>query len=106
LEDEEMISEYVLGGALIFMSLVLVILVLMQTGKDKSLSGAIGGGSTDTYYGKGKGAGRDKLLARLTIVAAVIFAGLIVATFVVFARGEQWIVAAEAARDAAAKAAG
>ena len=51
-----MISEYVLGGALIFMSLVLVILVLMQTGKDKSLSGAIGGGSTDTYYGKGKGA--------------------------------------------------
>lgn len=101
-----MISEYVLGGALIFMSVILVILVLMQSGKDKSLSGTIGGGSTDTYYGKGKGKSREKLLARLTVVCAVIFALLIVATFVWFSYGEQWIVAAETARDAAAKAAG
>ena len=101
-----MISEYVLGGALIFMSVVLVILVLMQSGKDKSLSGTITGGSSDTYYGKGKGHNRDKLLSRLTVVAAVIFAALIVATFVWFAHGEQWIIAAEEARDAAATAAG
>ena len=101
-----MISEYVLGSLLIVMSVVLMILVLLQSGKDKKLSGTIAGGSTDTYYGKGNSMGREKLLTRLTVVAAVIFAGLIVATFVVFARGEQWIVAAEAARDAAAKAAG
>ena len=83
-----MISEYLLGGALIFMSVVLMILVLMQSGKDNQLSGTITGGSSDTYYGKGRAQSREKLLARLTIVAAVIFAGLIVATFVVFARYE------------------
>ncbi|MBR6727428.1 MAG: preprotein translocase subunit SecG [Clostridia bacterium] len=103
-----MISEYVLGGALIFMSVILVLLVLMQTGKDKSLSGTISGGSADTYYGKGKAQRRDKLLARLTIIAAVIFAILILVTFVWFSYNEQWILqgvkdrAAEAAANAAA----
>ena len=51
LEENEMISEYLLGGALIFMSVVLMILVLMQSGKDNKLSGTITGGSSDTYYG-------------------------------------------------------
>ena len=36
--------EYVLGGILIAMALFLTVIVLMQTGKDKRLSGSIAGG--------------------------------------------------------------
>ena len=95
--------EYLLGGGLIGLSVILTILVLMQSGKDKKLSGTIAGGSSDTYYGKGKGHSREKILARLTVVAAVAFAILIVVTFVVFSRCEKWIAeaVAEAAKEAA-----
>ena len=35
--------QYILGGALILLSVVIVILVLMQSGKEKGLSGTIAG---------------------------------------------------------------
>ena len=62
------IWQYVLGGLLILLAVVLVALILKQTGKEKGLSGTISGGSTETYFGKSKSASKDKILAVLTIV--------------------------------------
>lgn len=63
--------QYVLGGILIFVSLVLMVLILFQSAKDKSLSGTITGGA-DTFFGKSKTGDRDKLLSKLTVVFAVV----------------------------------
>ena len=78
--------QYVLGISLIVMALALVLLVLFQSSKDKSLSGSITGGSSDTYYGQNKGRSRDKLLARATIVVAALFIVTLVVTYVLVAR--------------------
>ena len=81
-----MIMQYVMGSALIALALVLVLLVLLQSGKDNGLSGSISGGSTDTYYGQNKGRSRDKMLARLTVVVTVLFVGTLMAAYILFAR--------------------
>ena len=81
-----MIMQYVMGSALIALALALVLLVLLQSGKDNGLSGSISGGSTDTYYGQNKGRSRDKLLARLTVVVTILFAGTLIAAYILFAR--------------------
>ena len=81
-----MIMQYVMGSALVVLALVLLLLVLLQSGKDASLSGSISGGSTDTYYGQNKGRSRDKLLARLTVIVTVLFAGTLMAAYILFAR--------------------
>jgi preprotein translocase subunit SecG len=81
------VLEYVLGGVLIAVAIFLTVIVLAQSGKDKSLSGTIAGGaSSDTYFGKNKGQSREKLLARLTMVAAIVFAVLVVVLYVLIAR--------------------
>lgn len=81
------VLEYVLGGLLIAVAIFLTVIVLAQSGKDKSLSGSIAGGaSSDTYFGKNKGQSREKLLARLTMVAAIVFAVLVVVLYVLIAR--------------------
>ena len=76
---------YVLGAILMVMAVFLVVAVLMQTGKDKKLSGSIAG-SSDTYYGQNKGHSRDKILSRLTMVVAIVFTGLVIAMYVLVAR--------------------
>ena len=68
---------YILGGILLALAVVLTVLVLLQQGKDKNLSGAIAGGA-DTFFGKSKGANNDKLLSTITAVASVIFAVVVV----------------------------
>ena len=79
------VLQYVLGGILMAMGLFLVVAVLMQSGKDKKLSGSIAGGS-DSYYGQNKGRSRDKIMARLTTVIAIVFTALVVTMYVLIAR--------------------
>ena len=62
-----------------------MLVVLMQSGKDKRLSGSIAGGA-DTYFGKSKGRSWDKILARVTTVVAILFAILTVVTYVLIAK--------------------
>ncbi len=52
--------------------LVLIAVVLMQSGKTAGLSGAIGGGS-DTYLAKNKSKTLDAKLARATKWFAIVF---------------------------------
>ena len=49
----------------IISSLMLVLVVLFQSGKEAGLSGALSG-NTDTYMSKNKRAGLDKMLATAT----------------------------------------
>lgn len=51
----------------------LVVIVLFQSGKSAGLSGAIGGGSGDTFLAKNKSKSLDARLARLTKWVAAVF---------------------------------
>lgn len=77
--------ELTMGIALLVMAVFLVIAVLMQSGKDKRLSGSIAGG-TETFFGKTKGKSFDKILSRLTTVVAILFGVLVVAMYVVISK--------------------
>lgn len=72
----------VLGIILIVLAVALIALVLMQQGKDKQLSGAIAGGS-DTFYGKSKGANKDKILSVITTVCAIVFVLVVIAMYLI-----------------------
>jgi preprotein translocase subunit SecG len=53
-------------------SIVLIVSVLMQESKQEGL-GAIGGGATDSIFGKSIGTSKQALLRKVTIVASVVF---------------------------------
>ena len=68
-----MVAEIFIGIILMILAIVLTVVILMQTGKDKSLSGTIAGGAADTYFGKSGGSSKDKLLFRITVACSVVF---------------------------------
>lgn len=53
-------------------SVALIVVVLLQSGKESGLSGAIAGGS-ETYLSKGKGKGMDQVLASSTKWIALVW---------------------------------
>ena len=57
---------------LIIVSIALIVVVLLQSGKSAGLSGAISGGA-EQLFGKQKARGLDLVLHRTTIVLAVLF---------------------------------
>ena len=57
---------------LAIVSIALILVVLLQSGKSAGLSGAIGGAS-EHLIGKTKARGIDALLGKITVVLAVIF---------------------------------
>ena len=76
--------ELTMGIALLVMAVFLVIVVLMQSGKDKRLSGAIAGGS-DNFFGKSKGHKKDKTLSFVTTALSFVFVILVVIMYIVVA---------------------
>ncbi|MCK9478917.1 MAG: preprotein translocase subunit SecG [Firmicutes bacterium] len=56
----------------IIVAIVLIAIVLLQSGKSYGLSGSIAGGA-ETFFGKNKGRTLDSLLNKLTTAVAVIF---------------------------------
>ena len=75
--------DIVIGILLIVAAIFLIVAVLLQSDKDKSLSGAIAGGSAETFYGKNKGKGMDGWLPKVTTVVAIVFAVLVLVSFVI-----------------------
>ncbi len=57
---------------LVIVSIALIVVVLLQSGKSAGLSGAISGGA-EQLFGKQKARGLDLVLQRLTIVLSVLF---------------------------------
>lgn len=72
----------VLGIILLVLSVALSVLVMMQNGKDKKLSGAIAGGS-DSFYGKTKGSDRSGILSLVTSIVAVVFVVLVFVLYII-----------------------
>jgi preprotein translocase subunit SecG len=63
---------------LVIVSISLIAVVLLQSGKSAGLSGAITGGA-EQLFGKQKARGIDLILHRITIVLAVLFFVLTIA---------------------------
>lgn len=57
---------------LIIDAIIMVILILLQSGKSAGLSGAISGGA-EQLFGKQKARGLDLILHRGTIITATLF---------------------------------
>ena len=70
-----------IGIILLAAALFLIVAVLLQTGKSQGLSGTISG-SSETFFGKNKGKSRDKKLATITIIVAVLFALIVLGVFI------------------------
>lgn len=63
---------------LVLVSLGLIVVVLLQSGKSAGLSGAISGGA-EQLFGKQKARGLDLVLHRVTVVLSVLFFVLTIA---------------------------
>lgn len=61
------------GGILILIAALLLIVIILMQNSDSDGLGAIGGGSSDSYYGKNKGRTIDAILGRWTKIVAVAF---------------------------------
>jgi len=72
--------EIVLGVLLILVCIALTVIVMIQEESQSGLSGAIAGGSGDTFYGKNKGRTSEAKLKRLTKIIAICFLVLSLAT--------------------------
>lgn len=68
---------------LVIVSISLILVVLLQSGKSAGLSGAIAGGA-EQFFGKAKARGIDAFLHRMTVILAVLFMvlSIVVAYFV------------------------
>ena len=64
----------------VILALVLIVVVLLQSGKQAGLSGSIGGGA-ETFFGKNKARTLDGILAKCTAVVAVLFIATSLALF-------------------------
>ncbi|MBE6596219.1 MAG: preprotein translocase subunit SecG [Ruminococcaceae bacterium] len=77
--------EIILGIVILVLSVILVACVLMQSGKDKRLSGSIAGGA-ETFFGKTKGKSTDKLFSRLTTILSFIFVAIMIVMYILIAK--------------------
>jgi preprotein translocase subunit SecG len=74
--------EIALSIILFLAAIFLVVVVLLQSGKTDRLSGAITGGSSETFFGKNKGQSRDKLLDKLIVIVASVFVVLVLVVYI------------------------
>ncbi len=76
--------EIIIGSVIILMAAVLVLCVLLQSGKEKGLSGTISG-AAETFFAKGRSKTRDKRFALLTTILGFVFVILVVALYIIMA---------------------
>ena len=76
--------EITLGIIIVVVAAILIACVLLQSGKDKQLSGAIAG-AAETFFSKGRSKTRDKIFSRVTTILAVVFVILVVVFSIIVA---------------------
>lgn len=64
----------VLGVVLIIAAVALIVLILLQESNQQGLSGAISGGSSESFFGKNKGRTDEAKKALLTKILVGVFA--------------------------------
>ena len=67
------VLEIILTVLEVIASIGLIVVVLLQSGKEAGLSGAIAGGNQDTYMNKNKSGNLDKILASATKWIALVW---------------------------------
>ena len=72
----------ILAILLFLAAIFLIVAVLLQSGKSKGVSGAITGGSSETYFGKNKGKSYEKKLSLITTIVAIVFVVLALVAYV------------------------
>ncbi len=75
--------QIVFGIVLILLALALIFIVLVQDSNQQGLSGAISGGSSESFFGKNKGRTDEAKKAFITKILAVIFMILALVTVIV-----------------------
>jgi len=58
----------------IILGLAVIVSVLMQPSKSDALSGLVQGSSNESFYSKNKSKTKEVLLARVTVIAMLLFA--------------------------------
>ena len=86
------IAETIMMVLHIIASLVLIVVVLLQSGKAAGLSGTIAGGA-ETFFGKNKGRTIDAILEKWTAFFAILF----LVTSIALALIIKWLAATPAA---------
>lgn len=76
--------EIALGIVLCVLAVILIACVLLQSGKEKSLSGTIAGAG-ENFFGQGKARSKDKVLSRITTALSFVFVILVVVMYLVVA---------------------
>lgn len=66
------VATYIVIGIQIILSLVLIVVVLFQSGNQRGLSGSIAGGA-ETFFGKNKGRTLDAKMKKWTAVVAALY---------------------------------
>ena len=79
-----MALELTLGIILMVLAAVVAVLILMQTGKEKSLSGTIAGAG-ESFFSKNKGKTKERPLSIITSILSIIFVILAVVFVIVIA---------------------
>ena len=74
--------EFWLGVALLVVAIALIALVLLQSGKDKRLSGSIAG-AAETFFGKSKAASNEKKMTIATVVLSIVFVAIVFAMYLI-----------------------
>lgn len=72
--------DLILGVVLLIMSLAMVVMVMLQPGKDRR-SAAISGGSADTFFSKSKSGTKEKVLEKITVVMAILMFIVLIAMY-------------------------
>lgn len=73
--------EIALGIVIIVLAVVLIACVLLQSGKDKSLSGTITGAG-ETFFTKGKSKSKDAMFSKITTVLSFVFVVIALALYI------------------------
>ena len=82
-------TEIVMGIILMVLAVAVSILVLLQSGKEKSLSGTIAGAG-ESFFSKNKGKTKERTLSIVTTVLSIIFAVLAVVFVIIVLKGETY----------------
>ena len=80
------VNEYVIGGVIILVSLIIIGVILLQQGRRAGINGAISGGA-DTFLSKNKARTVDASLARWTKYIAILFFVLAIVANVIAIKG-------------------
>lgn len=75
------VAQIILGAIAIVLSIFIMVVIMIQQGKNDGLGAMAGGSAADaqSYFNKNQKRTRDAMLAKVTIACSIILVGVIVA---------------------------